>query len=189
MFFVWWIAGVNSYALVPPPPHARASLRAKEEIDPDTHPRLKAYAKEATLKPIICSFGHRPSSASRTFHPATMKIRLKHGEIVKTSMSSSTSTAGGGDSSQDKVMRKSQSASAAGNLLLTACWTEKKCLVAHSILYLCRCMCFFCFFTSFVLFCLCVFFKKVIVCMLCALLCVIVCTCVSLYIRLCSSDD
>jgi hypothetical protein len=31
----------------------------------------------------MTSFGHRPSSASRTFHPATMKVRLRHGEIAK----------------------------------------------------------------------------------------------------------
>jgi hypothetical protein len=43
------------------------------------------------LKPVICSFGHRPSSASRTFHPATMKLRLKHGEIIKTTMSATSS--------------------------------------------------------------------------------------------------
>ena len=28
------------------------------------------------------TFGHRPRSASRTFHPATMKIHLKHNEIT-----------------------------------------------------------------------------------------------------------
>ena len=35
------------------------------------------------MKPVVCSFGHRPKSASRTFLPATMKFRLKHGEVVK----------------------------------------------------------------------------------------------------------
>ena len=30
----------------------------------------------------MCSFGHRPKSASRTFYPATMKVRLEHGEVA-----------------------------------------------------------------------------------------------------------
>jgi hypothetical protein len=99
------ILGVNSYALVPPPKQASTAgdgtslsahtSKAPQEIDPDTHPRLKVYAKEARLKPIICSFGHRPSSASRTFHPATMRLKLKHGEIIKTHTQSSSSSAAG----------------------------------------------------------------------------------------------
>ncbi len=77
-------SGCHSYALVPPPNKAKKSAQQEvEKIDPDTHPSMKSYAREATSKPIICSFGHRPRSASRTFHPATMKVKLKHGEVVK----------------------------------------------------------------------------------------------------------
>ena len=43
---------------------------------------MKPYAKEASKKPVMVSFGHRPRSASRTFHPATMKFRLRHGELA-----------------------------------------------------------------------------------------------------------
>jgi hypothetical protein len=105
--------GVNSYALVPPPKQASTAgdgtslsahtTKAPQEIDPDTHPRLKVYAKEARLKPIICSFGHRPSSASRTFHPATMRLKLKHGEIIKTHTQSSSSSAAAADGTKQQT--------------------------------------------------------------------------------------
>ena len=34
------------------------------------------------------NFGHRPRSANRTFHPATMKIKLDHGEIARAGIDS-----------------------------------------------------------------------------------------------------
>lgn len=76
-------SGVHNYTIVAPPrelaPLTKADLENK---DPETNPKMKAYAMESKQKPTVCSFGHRPSSASRTFHPATMKFRLKHGEIA-----------------------------------------------------------------------------------------------------------
>lgn len=74
-------SGIHNYAIVPPPRIGKLQTM-NEILEPETNPRVRAYAKEAKMKPIICSFGHRPSSASRTFHPATMKFRLKHGEIA-----------------------------------------------------------------------------------------------------------
>jgi len=76
-------SGVNTYVITAPP----RSLEDKPEdiSDPDTNPHFKAYAKETKKKPIIVSFGHRPRSASRTFNPATMRFRMRHGEMVKTS--------------------------------------------------------------------------------------------------------
>lgn len=77
-------SGVYNYAIVPPPIQNDASATQKnEKVDPELHPKLKPYASEAKMKPVVCSFGHRPKSASRTFLPATMKFRLKHGEVVK----------------------------------------------------------------------------------------------------------
>jgi len=75
-------SGVNTYVITAPP----RSLEDKPEdiSDPDTNPHFKAYAKETKKKPIIMSFGHRPRSASRTFNPATMRFRMRHGEMVKT---------------------------------------------------------------------------------------------------------
>ena len=81
-------SGIHNYAIVPPPRVGK--LKKNDEIlEPETNPKVRAYAKEAKMKPVICSFGHRPSSASRTFHPATMKFRLKHGEIVSVGNNSS----------------------------------------------------------------------------------------------------
>ena len=79
--FVREASGIHTYALVAP-------VRLKGEripIDPDpeTNPFVKTYAKETKKKPHIVSFGHRPSSASRTFNPGTMKIRMKHNEVAK----------------------------------------------------------------------------------------------------------
>ncbi len=39
--------------------------------------------EQTNRAPTMSSFGHRPTSASRTFHPATMKVLLKKGEIAK----------------------------------------------------------------------------------------------------------
>jgi len=78
-------SGVFNYALVPP-------IRRKEEtensiviekIDPDTCPLVEPYRKESSSKPVIVTFGHRPSSASLTFCPGTMRVRLRHGQIVQ----------------------------------------------------------------------------------------------------------
>lgn len=77
-------SGFHAYAIVPPPMTKKKAAVVKEVIDPDTHPLMKPYVNEANVKPIVKSFGHRPRSASRTFHPATMKIRLQHDEIAKT---------------------------------------------------------------------------------------------------------
>jgi hypothetical protein len=79
--FVREASGIHTYTLVPPP-------RRKGEVipidaDPETNPFVKTYAKETKKKPVIVSFGHRPSSASRTFNPGTMKIRMKHNEFAK----------------------------------------------------------------------------------------------------------
>lgn len=76
-------SGIHNYTIVPPPRLDDArSLAGKEPLEPETNPLVRAYAQEAKSKPIVCSFGHRPKSASRTFHPATMKFRLKHGQIL-----------------------------------------------------------------------------------------------------------
>jgi hypothetical protein len=78
--FVREATGIHTYALVPPP-------RLKGEVipmdpDPETNPFVKTYAKETKKKPHIVSYGHRPSSASRTFNPGTMRIKMKHNEVA-----------------------------------------------------------------------------------------------------------
>ena len=65
--------------LLPPPRRARGRRRV---LDPDTLPLLEPYRSEALARPAARSFGHRPASASRTFHPASMQVRLRHGEIA-----------------------------------------------------------------------------------------------------------
>lgn len=74
------MSGVHTYALIPP--IEKRDKKVKEEVDPDTHPLMKPYRDESTRNPIMCSFGHRPRSASRTFHPSTMKVRLGHEEVA-----------------------------------------------------------------------------------------------------------
>lgn len=74
-------SGVHNYTIVAPV-RTHDAKKAYEKLEPETNPRVRPYAQEAKLKPVLCSFGHRPRSASRTFHPATMKFRLKHGEIA-----------------------------------------------------------------------------------------------------------
>jgi hypothetical protein len=76
-------SGVHTYTLVPPPRQLDDKKKEVEPVDAETHPLFRPYALEAHQKPVIMSFGHRPSSASRTFNPATMRVRLKHGEIAK----------------------------------------------------------------------------------------------------------
>ena len=73
--FVRDASGINSYAMIPPPRSKDTSFE-KEKFDPETHPLVKPYRLESLRKPVMCSFGHRPSSASRTFYPATMKVIL-----------------------------------------------------------------------------------------------------------------
>ncbi len=76
-------SGVYNYTIVAPPRELVPLQKSDvENLDPESNPRMKSYANESKQKPVLCSFGHRPSSASRTFHPATMKFRLKHGEIA-----------------------------------------------------------------------------------------------------------
>lgn len=77
-------SGVYNYTIVAPPKAKSGPDAGEEKIDPETHPLMAPYAKEAKSKPIIVSFGHRPRSASRTFHPASMRFKLKHSEVVKT---------------------------------------------------------------------------------------------------------
>lgn len=74
-------SGVHTYALMPP---LHDDLRVNVNIhDPETHPVLQPYRDQVNRMPVMASFGHRPKSASRTFNPATMKIRLKHGEVTQ----------------------------------------------------------------------------------------------------------
>ena len=75
-------SGVHNYTIVAPLKTHNEKQKA-EILEPETNPRVRPYAQEAKLKPVLVSFGHRPRSASRTFHPATMKFRLKHGEIAR----------------------------------------------------------------------------------------------------------
>jgi hypothetical protein len=75
-------SGVYNYTLVPPP-RRKDDPAIPEVYDADTHPLTKPYRDASKLNPSLCSFGHRPSSASRTFHPATMNFRLKKGEIAR----------------------------------------------------------------------------------------------------------
>lgn len=74
------VSGVHTYTLVPP--IVKKGKRVKQVVDPDTHPLMKPYRDESTRNPVMCSFGHRPSSASRTFHPSTMNFRLQHEEVA-----------------------------------------------------------------------------------------------------------
>lgn len=75
-------SGQHTYTLVPPV--MKRDKKAKKIVDPDTHPLLKPYRDESVRNPVMCSFGHRPSSASRTFHPSTMSVRLRHEEVAPT---------------------------------------------------------------------------------------------------------
>lgn len=80
--FVREASGVHNYTIVAPPKQFSNDVTVKEILDPETNPRVRSYAVESKQKPVLCSFGHRPSSASRTFHPATMKLKLRHGAIM-----------------------------------------------------------------------------------------------------------
>jgi len=72
-------SGVHNYALVPPIVH---KTNNDGPIDSETHPLMKPYREQSNRNPVMCSFGHRPRSASRTFHPGTMRIRLRKNEIA-----------------------------------------------------------------------------------------------------------
>lgn len=74
-------SGVNGYVITAPP--RSGEDKPEPELDADTNPHFKAYARETKNNPVIVSFGHRPRSASRTFNPATMRFRMRHGEMVK----------------------------------------------------------------------------------------------------------
>ncbi len=67
-------SGIHTYAMVPPPIQVTGPDLDIDD-DPDSNTYVHEYAKESKQKPVICSFGHRPKSASRTFNPATMKFR------------------------------------------------------------------------------------------------------------------
>ena len=83
--FVREASGAHNYALVPPITKKKRSKKHGEPtspLDPDKNPYVDVYRKESSSKPVVMTFGHRPGSASRVFHPGTMKIRLRPGEIV-----------------------------------------------------------------------------------------------------------
>ena len=61
----------------------RKKKNKRNDVDP-MHSIFQPYLLETNLNPIMTSYGHRPMSASRTFNPCTMKIHLKHDEIIKT---------------------------------------------------------------------------------------------------------
>jgi hypothetical protein len=82
-------SGVHNYTIIAPPRMAGDKMK-KETLDPETNPFVKPYAKESKQKPVLVSYGHRPRSASRTFHPATMRMRLRHGEILPTKTDGTT---------------------------------------------------------------------------------------------------
>lgn len=75
-------SGMHAYTIIPPPKAVTGEDKV-EKLEPETNARVRPYLKEAKMKPVLCSFGHRPRSASRTFHPATMRFRLRHSQIVK----------------------------------------------------------------------------------------------------------
>ena len=62
-------SGVHTYALIPPINDSTISANQNQSIDPETNPVMKPYRDQINRKPIMASFGHRPRSASRTFHP------------------------------------------------------------------------------------------------------------------------
>lgn len=82
-------SGIHNFTIVAPPKAVTNpdGKKEKEILQAETNPRVKAYANESKSKPVLVSFGHRPRSASRTFHPSTMKFRLKQGEVLPSSTS------------------------------------------------------------------------------------------------------
>lgn len=79
--FVREATGIHTYALIPPPRLKGETIPM--DADPETNPFVKSYAKETKKKPHMVSYGHRPRSASRTFNPGTMKIKMKHNELAR----------------------------------------------------------------------------------------------------------
>jgi len=67
-------SGIHTYAIVAPI-RVDNNIKTTDTLDPDTYPLVKPYRKETNRKPKAISYGHRPSSANRTFHPGTMKVR------------------------------------------------------------------------------------------------------------------
>ena len=89
------VSEVKDYVITAPLKTKEDLKKLKDEpFDPDVHPLMKPYRKEANQKPKMMNFGHRPRSANRTFHPATMKIKLDHGEIARAGIDSNKSTFG-----------------------------------------------------------------------------------------------
>lgn len=72
--FVRDASGIHTYTMVAPPKKKQIMGKEKEKFDPEIHPLMLPYRKESHRNPQMCSFGHRPSSASRTFNPGTMKV-------------------------------------------------------------------------------------------------------------------
>jgi hypothetical protein len=89
-------SGVHNYTIIAPPRSITNpdGKMPKERLEPETNPKVKSYANESKAKPIVCSFGHRPRSASRTFHPSSMRFRLRPGEILPSVGGSSPSKSG-----------------------------------------------------------------------------------------------
>ena len=71
--------GDNTYYY---PNETNKSRSNKKNVNPYMHPSIKVYEKECSYNVKDVSFGHRKHSASRLFHPATMKVHLKHSECV-----------------------------------------------------------------------------------------------------------
>jgi hypothetical protein len=89
-------SGVHNYTIIAPPrsitnPDGKIP---KERLEPETNPKVKSYSNESRAKPLVCSFGHRPRSASRTFHPSSMRFRLRPGEILPSVAGNSPSKSG-----------------------------------------------------------------------------------------------
>ena len=89
-------SGEHTYTLIPPIEEIPRKIWGDPiETINEMHPLFRPYFQAAVLKPTMTSFGHRPKSASRIFNPATMKIHLKHDEIVKTNISNNNKTSFG----------------------------------------------------------------------------------------------
>ena len=89
-------SGEHTYTIIPPLQEIPRKIWGDPiETINEMHPLFRPYFQAAILKPTMASFGHRPKSGSRTFNPATMKIHLKHDEIVKTNSNDNNKTSFG----------------------------------------------------------------------------------------------